>query len=269
MKRALLSVSDKSHLLEFARSLVELGYEIISTGGTKTHLAENGIPVIGVQDVTGFPEILEGRVKTLHPKIHGGLLAKGTQDHMQVLEAQGITPIDIVCVNLYPFVETITRAGVTLEDAIENIDIGGPAMVRASAKNHDRVTIIVKPQRYAQVIEELREAGQVSLETRRILAMEAFTHTAEYDTAISQYMTKTFTGEVLPETVVLSGVKVQDLRYGENPHQKAAFYRFPYGTAGSIAAAKQLQGKEISYNNIVDIEAAGILPKTLLKNLQQ
>ena len=261
MKRALLSVSDKTNLVEFARELVELGYEIISTGGTNKHLSENSIPVKGVQDVTGFPEILEGRVKTLHPNIHGGLLAKGTEEHMSVLAENGIIPIDIVCVNLYPFVNTILKENVTLDDAIENIDIGGPAMVRASAKNHDRVTIIVKPERYTQVIDEIKKAGEVSLNTRRLLAMEAFTHTAEYDTAISTYLNKEFTGNKFPETINFTGVKVQDLRYGENPHQKAAFYKFPFNTEGTVSNGKQLQGKELSYNNIVDIEAAWNIAK--------
>jgi len=261
MKRALISVSDKSNLVEFAKELVELGYEIISTGGTKKHLSDNQIPVTGVEDVTGFPEILEGRVKTLHPNIHGGLLAKDTKEHMAVLEKNNIVPIDIVCVNLYPFVNTILKENVTLEDAVENIDIGGPSMVRASAKNHDRVTIIVKPDRYSQIIEEIKKSGKVSLETRRMLALEAFTHTAEYDTAISNFFNKEFTDNLFPERINFTGVKVQDLRYGENPHQKAAFYKFPFNTEGTIANGKQLQGKELSYNNIVDIEAAWNIAK--------
>lgn len=261
MKRALLSVSDKRNLVEFARELVDLGYEIISTGGTKKHLSDNQIPVIGVNEVTGFSEILEGRVKTLHPKIHGGILAKNTQEHMDVLADNEITPIDLVCVNLYPFVNTILKKDVTLEDAVENIDIGGPTMVRASAKNYDRVTIVVKPERYKQVITELKNKGQVSLETRKILALEAFTHTAEYDTAISNYFNKEFTVDIFPETINFTGIKVQDLRYGENPHQKAAFYKFPFETEGTLASGKQLQGKELSYNNIVDIEAAWNIAK--------
>ncbi len=261
MKRALISVSDKTNLIEFAKNLVDLGFEIISTGGTKKHLSDNQIPVTGVNEVTGFSEILEGRVKTLHPSIHGGILAKDTQDHMKVLADNGIVPIDLVCVNLYPFVKTIIKEDASLENAVENIDIGGPTMVRASAKNYARVTIIVKPERYKQVIEEIRNKGEVSLETRQNLALEAFTHTAEYDTAISNYFNKEFTKEIFPETINFTGVKVQDLRYGENPHQKAAFYKFPFGTEGTVAGGKQIQGKELSYNNIVDIEAAWNIAK--------
>ena len=256
MKRALLSVSDKTGLDKFAKELVDLGYEILSTGGTRQYLLDNQIPVTAVDQVTGFPEILEGRVKTLHPKIHGGLLAKDSQEHMQALKDNEITPIDLLCVNLYPFVKTILKEGVSLEEAVENIDIGGPAMIRAAAKNHDRLTVLVKPERYEQVIAELKEKAQVSLETRRILATEAFSHTAQYDIAISNYLNEKFTGDIFPQTISFTGQKVQDLRYGENPHQKAAFYKFPFNTEATLASAKQLQGKELSYNNLVDIEAA-------------
>lgn len=261
MKRALLSVSDKTNLVGFAKELVDLGYEIVSTGGTKKHLSDNQIPVTGVDEVTGCSEILGGRVKTLHPNIHGGLLAKDTDDHMKVLADNNIMPIDLVCVNLYPFVETILKKDITLEDAVENIDIGGPTMVRASAKNHERVTVIVKPERYTQIITELKNNGEVSLKTRRLLALEAFTHTAEYDTAISNYLNKEFSKDIFPETINFTGIKVQDLRYGENPHQKAAFYKFPFQTEGTVAGGKQIQGKELSYNNIVDIEAAWNIAK--------
>lgn len=261
MKRALISVSDKTGIDEFARELVSLGYEIISTGGTKHFLKELGIPVTGVEEVTGFPEILEGRVKTLHPAVHGGLLAKATKEHLDVLQENAITPIDIVCVNLYPFVNTIMKPDVTFEDAIENIDIGGPAMVRASAKNHERVAVIVKPQRYSQVLEELKKNKEVSMKTRQSLALEAFTHTAEYDTAISNYLAAQFSEEMFAERVLFSGEKVQDLRYGENPHQKAAFYKFSGQAPGTIAGGRQLQGKELSYNNIVDIESAWNIAK--------
>ncbi len=256
MKRALLSVSDKTNLAQFAKELTDLGYEILSTGGTRQYLLDQGIAVTAVDEVTGFPEILGGRVKTLHPKIHGGLLAKDTQEHMQELKDNQITPIDLVCVNLYPFVNTILKEGVSLDEAIENIDIGGPAMIRASAKNHQRVAIVVKPERYDQVIAELKAKGQISLETRRLLAMEAFSHTAQYDSAISNYLNEQFTGNLFPDEISFVGKKVQDLRYGENPHQKAAFYKFPFKTEATLASAKQLQGKELSYNNLVDIEAA-------------
>ncbi len=261
MKRALISVSDKTGVDNFAKELTALGFEIISTGGTKKFLEDNGVPVVGVEEVTGFPEILEGRVKTLHPSIHGGLLAKGTAEHLSVLEENQITPIDIVCVNLYPFVSTIMKQDVSFDDAVENIDIGGPAMVRASAKNHDRVTVIVRPDRYEQVISELQTNNEVTIQTRQKLALEAFTHTAEYDTAISNYLAGKFSEDLFSERVLFSGEKVQDLRYGENPHQKAAFYRLPGRDKGTVAGAKQLQGKELSYNNIVDIESAWNIAK--------
>jgi phosphoribosylaminoimidazolecarboxamide formyltransferase/IMP cyclohydrolase len=224
MKRALISVSNKEGVVEFSRGLAELGYEIISTGGTYQTIKEAGILVRQVADITGFPEILDGRVKTLHPKIHGGILARRTQEHIAQLEANQITPIDIVAVNLYPFRETVARPGVSLEEAIENIDIGGPAMVRAAAKNHQYVVIVVNPARYEQVLAELRDSGTVSQETRFKLACEAFTHTAAYDSMISSYLSG-LTGDKFGDTVVVGGEKVYELRYGENPHQQAAFYR--------------------------------------------
>ncbi|MBC7326201.1 MAG: bifunctional phosphoribosylaminoimidazolecarboxamide formyltransferase/IMP cyclohydrolase, partial [Moorella sp. (in: Bacteria)] len=253
-KRALLSVSDKTGLVELARGLVELGWEIVSTGGTARVLTEAGLPVTEVAAITGFPEILEGRVKTLHPKIHGGILARPVPEHFAQLREHGIESIDLVVVNLYPFRETITRPGVTPEEAIENIDIGGPAMVRAAAKNYERVAVVVDPASYKEVLVELREKGAISAGTRRRLAAAAFAHTAAYDAAIAAYFRRLIRiEEPFPATFVLSGEKVQDLRYGENPHQQAAFYRLAPVSPGSLAGARQLQGKELSYNNLMDL----------------
>lgn len=254
MKRALISVSNKEGVVEFSRGLVDLGFEIISTGGTYQTLKDAGIPVRKVADITGFPEILDGRVKTLHPKIHGGILACRTPEHLAQLEANQITPIDIVAVNLYPFRQTVAKPGVTLEEAVENIDIGGPAMVRAAAKNHKYVVIVVNPARYETILDELRSSGSVSQETRLKLAYEAFTHTVAYDSMISAYLSG-LTGEKFGDTLVIGGEKVYDLRYGENPHQEAAFYRFLTPGQG-LPDARQLNGKELSYNNIVDTQAA-------------
>jgi len=255
-KRALISVSDKNGVTEFAKQLSELGFEIISTGGTKKALEESGVPVIGVSDVTGFPEILEGRVKTLNPMIHGGLLAKfANPDHQKQMEDHQIQPIQVVCVNLYPFQQTIAKPEVTVEDAIENIDIGGPAMLRASAKNHEYVTVVVDPVDYDTVLSQLKENGEVQKETRRKLAAKVFRHTAAYDALIADYMTN-LAGEEAPEKLTVTYELKQSLRYGENPHQKAAFYRKPLGSEFSIANAEQLHGKELSYNNINDAEAA-------------
>lgn len=256
-KRALLSVSDKTGLVDLARGLVELGWELISTGGTARTLTAAGLPVTEVAAVTGFPEILDGRVKTLHPKIHGGILARPTPEHLDQLQEQGIQPIDLVVVNLYPFRETIARPGVTPEEAIENIDIGGPTMVRAAAKNHERVAVVVDPASYSEVLAELREKGNLSTATRRRLAAAAFAHTAAYDAAIAAYFQRLIRNEEpFPVHFILSGEKVQDLRYGENPHQQAAFYRLPAVPPGSLAGARQLQGKELSYNNLMDLDAA-------------
>ncbi|MGI9952232.1 bifunctional phosphoribosylaminoimidazolecarboxamide formyltransferase/IMP cyclohydrolase [Moorellaceae bacterium AZ2] len=256
-RRALLSVWDKTGLISFARGLVELGWEILSTGGTARALQEAGLPVTPVQAVTGFPAILDGRVKTLHPLLHGGILARRTPEHLAQLDELGIKPIDLVAVNLYPFQETIARPGSTVEEAIENIDIGGPAMVRAAAKNHEYVTVIVNPARYEEVLTCLRERGEVDLATRRKLAAEAFAHTAAYDAAIALYWQREVYGrESFPPSFFLVGLKLQDLRYGENPHQGAAFYRLPQVPAGSLAGSRQLQGKELSYNNIMDLDAA-------------
>jgi len=255
-RRALISVSNKEGIVEFAKGLVSLGFEILSTGGTKTILAENGIPVTAVEEITGFPEILEGRVKTLHPLIHGGLLAKWDHElHQKQMNEQGIEPIEIVCVNLYPFQQTIEKADVTPEEAIENIDIGGPTMLRSAAKNHEYVTVLVDAADYGKVLDELKENGKVSKETKRKLAAKVFRHTAAYDALISQYMTR-LAGEENPERVTYTYELKQTLRYGENPHQKAAFYQKPLGSEFSIARAKQLHGKELSYNNIRDADAA-------------
>lgn len=259
MPRALISVSNKSGVVEFAQGLENLGYEIISTGGTYNTLKDNGVNVSQVADITGFPEILDGRVKTLHPAVHGGILARRTPEHLEQLEKNKITPIDIVAVNLYPFRETISKPGVTLTDAIENIDIGGPAMVRASAKNFENVIIVVNPANYETVLTEIKEKGTVRYEKRLELAFEAFSHTAAYDSMISSYLAN-LQGIKLPETMVVAGEKVYDLRYGENPHQKAAFYKLSKPGLG-LPDAIQHNGKELSYNNIIDTQAAWELVK--------
>jgi len=255
-KRALISVSDKTGIVELAQKLIDLDVEIISTGGTQKLLQDSNIPVIGISDVTGFPEILDGRVKTLHPNVHGGLLARRElPSHIQQMQDNNIEAIDFVIVNLYPFKETITKADVTLEDAIENIDIGGPSMLRSAAKNHRDVIVLVDSQDYEPILSELRDSGQVSYQTRLMLAAKVFRHTAAYDALIGDYLTKQ-TGEELPEKITLTYEKIQDLRYGENPHQQAAFYREAIAGNGNIATAKQLHGKELSYNNINDANAA-------------
>lgn len=256
IKRALVSVSDKTGVVEFASGLVKLGYEIVSTGGTAKSLRDAGVPVTYISDVTGFPEILDGRVKTLHPAVHGGILAKRTPDHQEQLEKQKINFIDLVAVNLYPFRQTVAKPGVQLEEAIENIDIGGPAMVRASAKNHRYVLVVVNPQRYNDVLQAL-ENGQVDYNFRLSLAKEAFAHTASYDTAIATYLDGVEEKEKdFPAVWEQSFELAQVLRYGENWHQKAAFYRDPTATAPSVGTAKQLSGKELSYNNILDLNSA-------------
>jgi phosphoribosylaminoimidazolecarboxamide formyltransferase / IMP cyclohydrolase len=256
VKRALLSVSNKEGIVSLAKQLVELGVEIISTGGTKKALEEAGVPVIGISDVTGFPEILDGRVKTLHPIIHGGLLAiRDNERHQNELREHHITPIDLVVVNLYPFQQTIAKSDVTFAEAIENIDIGGPTMLRAAAKNHQYVTVVVDPADYDTVVQELKEHGDVSAETKLKLAAKVFRHTAAYDAMIAEYLTNK-TGEEYPESLTITFEKKQSLRYGENPHQTAAFYKKPLGSSFSIAKAIQLHGKELSYNNINDANAA-------------
>ncbi|MFA5081054.1 MAG: bifunctional phosphoribosylaminoimidazolecarboxamide formyltransferase/IMP cyclohydrolase [Hydrogenophilaceae bacterium] len=258
IKRALLSVSDKTGLIDFARALHELSVEMLSTGGTAKALREAGIPVIEVADYTGFPEMLDGRVKTLHPKIHGGILGRrDLPEHVAAMGQHGIGNIDLVCVNLYPFVATVSKPGCTLEDAIENIDIGGPAMVRSSAKNHAFVTIVTDPADYAKVIDEMQASGgAVSDKTRFSLAIKAFEHTAAYDGAIANHFGKLVEESEFPRTINLQFQKAQGMRYGENPHQNAAFYVEAGAKEASIATAKQLQGKELSYNNIGDADAA-------------
>jgi phosphoribosylaminoimidazolecarboxamide formyltransferase / IMP cyclohydrolase len=256
MKRALISVSDKTGILELAQALVRHEIEIVSTGGTAKLLQENGIPVTGISEVTGFPEIMDGRVKTLHPNIHGGLLAiRSNESHMQAIQELGIQPIDYVIVNLYPFQATIEKAGVTLEDAIENIDIGGPSMLRAAAKNYQDVLVVVDAADYPAVIERLEQGKPFTREERLAFAAKVFRHTAAYDALVSQYLTKQ-TGVEYPERITLTYEKAQDLRYGENPHQSAAFYREPSAGTHTIAGARQLHGKELSYNNINDANAA-------------
>ncbi|HZG79988.1 MAG TPA: bifunctional phosphoribosylaminoimidazolecarboxamide formyltransferase/IMP cyclohydrolase, partial [Brevibacillus sp.] len=258
VKKALISVSDKTGLIPFARRLAAAGVEIISTGGTAALLKEAGVPVIGISEVTGFPEILDGRVKTLHPNIHSGLLAvRDNEAHQKQLEELNIETIDLVVVNLYPFKQTIAKPDVTFAEAIENIDIGGPTMLRSAAKNHAFVTVVVDSDDYEQVMAEI-EAGQdtdTTLETRRRLAAKVFRHTAAYDALISRYLSEQV-GELLPESYTVTYEKAQDLRYGENPHQRAAFYRTPLAAGASIAYAEQLHGKELSYNNINDADAA-------------
>ncbi len=252
--RALVSVSDKSGIVDFCRELNQLGIEILSTGGTAKTLAEHNIPATEVSDYTGFPEMMDGRVKTLHPKVHGGILARRGIDDA-VMAANGIKPIDMVVVNLYPFEQTIANPDCDLDTAIENIDIGGPTMIRAAAKNHADVAVIVDPADYASVIAELKNNSSLSQQTRFNLALKSFEHTARYDTAISAYLGN-ISGVQFPDTLNLQFYHNQTMRYGENPHQNAAFYREKTPAAGTIAAAKQLQGKELSYNNIADADAA-------------
>ena len=258
IRRALLSVSDKTGLVDFARALAARKVELLSTGGTARLLAEAGIPVTEVSTYTGFPEIMDGRVKTLHPRVHGGLLGRRGIDDA-VMEKHDIPRIDLLAVNLYPFAATVAKPDCTYADAIENIDIGGPAMVRAASKNHESVTVVVDPSDYARVLGDLdANAGATSIDTRATLAAKAFAHTAKYDTMVSSYLLarEAKGGESFPETLPLVYEKLQDLRYGENPHQSAAFYR-ELGAAGScVATARMLQGKELSFNNIADTDTA-------------
>lgn len=254
--RALLSVSDKTGIVEFARELENLGVTIISTGGTHKKLEESGIAVTGISDVTGFPECLDGRVKTLHPAVHGGILAmRDKPEHMKQLADLGIETIDIVAINLYPFKETILKPGVTLEDAIENIDIGGPTMLRSAAKNHKDVVVICDPADYEMVIDELKKNKTVSYDTKYRLALKVFQHTAAYDAMISDYLRKQI-GAELPDNLTMTFEKVQELRYGENPHQKASYYKEIQPADGSLVKAEQLHGKELSFNNINDTNGA-------------
>ncbi len=253
-KRALVSVSDKSDVVDFCKGLVANGFEIISTGGTAKALKEAGLNVIGISEITGFPECLDGRVKTLHPNVHAGLLAmRSNPEHMAQLEKLNINTIDVVCVNLYPFKATLER-GADFAECIENIDIGGPTMIRAAAKNYQDVAVIVDPKDYALVLEELTKGG-VTLQTKKYLQYKVFAHTAVYDSLISNYLASQL-GIEYPETITFAYEKAQDLRYGENPAQSAVFYKEPFVRKGSLPSAKQLWGKELSYNNINDANGA-------------
>ena len=271
IKTALISVSDKNGLVGFARDLAALGVKILSTGGTAKLLADNGIAVTEVSVHTGFPEMLDGRVKTLHPKIHGGILARrDLSAHVDAIDRAGIAPIDLVVVNLYPFTQTVAKVGSTLEEAVENIDIGGPAMVRSAAKNHAHVAVVTDPADYAGIIDEMKAGdGALSAATRFHLAQKAFSHTAAYDGAISNYLTALNADAAIenerseyPARLNLHFERAQTLRYGENPHQSAAFYRDLDPAPGSLARYVQLQGKELSYNNIADADAAWECVKT-------
>jgi phosphoribosylaminoimidazolecarboxamide formyltransferase / IMP cyclohydrolase len=265
VRRAILSVSDKRGLLDLARALERHGVEMLSTGGTASALAAAGIATTAIADYTGAPEILNGRVKTLHPKIHGGLLGRSTPEHESEMAAHGIGAIDLVVVNLYPFRETVAKPGVSLEDAIENIDIGGPSMLRSAAKNHERVTVVVDPDDYAGVVAEMdANEGATGKDTRFRLAKKVFAHTSAYDGAIAAYLTSLPEGESedggardpFPAVLTLQGHRARELRYGENPHQQAAFYALDNADAPSLATAEVLQGKELSYNNLLDLDGA-------------
>ena len=274
IKQALLSVSDKSGILEFARELSQRGVRLLSTGGTAQLLRDGGLAVIEVADYTGFPEMLDGRVKTLHPMVHGGLLARrDIPEHMAALKEHGIDTIDMLVINLYPFNETVAKADCSFEDAIENIDIGGPAMLRAAAKNHQDVTVLISPEDYAPVLEEMKaNQNVVSYKTNLGLAKKVFAHTAQYDGAIANYLSALGADldhkkrSAYPETLHLAFEKVQEMRYGENPHQSAAFYKDIYPVDGALANYKQLQGKELSYNNIADADSAWECVKSFTGN---
>ncbi len=259
IRRALLSVSDKTGLVDFARALVDLGVELLSTGGTAKLLGNSGVPVIEVADYTGFPEMMDGRLKTLHPKIHGGLLGRRGEDDAAMVE-HGIPPIDLLVVNLYPFAATVAKPNCALADAIENIDIGGPAMLRAAAKNHAAVAVVTDAGDYDRVLAEMRDNGSaVSAATRFDLAVKVFEHTAQYDGAIANYLGSVKADgerDPFPRTYSAQFRKAQEMRYGENPHQGAAFYVEPQPAEACIATARQLQGKELSYNNVADTDAA-------------
>ena len=271
IKQALISVSDKTGVLEFARALAAMNVKLLSTGGTAKLLAEHGLAVTEVADYTGFPEMLDGRVKTLHPKVHGGILARrDLPQHMDALSQHDIPTIDMVVVNLYPFQQTVAKDNCPLEDAIENIDIGGPAMLRSSAKNHKDVVVICDPSDYQRVLAEMQaNSGEVSFDTRFDLAIKVFAHTAQYDGAITNYLSalgpdrQHSSRATYPATLNLQFVKLQDMRYGENPHQSAAFYRDVTTVEGALANYRQLQGKDLSYNNIADADAAWECVKTL------
>lgn len=256
VKRAVISVSDKDGIVDFSRELESLGVEIISTGGTYKLLKENGVKVKEVSDVTGFPEMLDGRVKTLHPKIHGGILARrDIPDHMSAIEKMGIEPIDMVVVNLYPFKQTVLKSGVQFDDIIENIDIGGPSMIRAAAKNYKSVAVLTDPSQYTDVLSQLKDNGGLDEPLLERLMTEAFVTTAEYDSMIAQQMHRRFI-EGFPRSYPIPTEKVEDLRYGENPNQAAAFYREPFTPGPTVAKAEILHGKQLSYNNILDLDKA-------------
>jgi phosphoribosylaminoimidazolecarboxamide formyltransferase/IMP cyclohydrolase len=260
--KAIISVYDKTGLADFARGLRELGFEIYSTGGSRRALEEAGVDVQSVSDLTGFPEIMDGRLKTLHPGVLGGVLAnRDVPSHMEELAAHGLSPIDLVAVNLYPFEATVAKPGVSVEEAIENIDIGGPTMLRAAAKNHASVLVVVSPADYPPILEALR-VGEVPLTLRRQLAASAYAHTATYDAAVARYVRELEPAEGWPREYSVGGARAQELRYGENPHQAAALYRVGAGGKG-VAGAAQLQGIELSYNNIVDVDAAWELVQDL------
>ncbi|HZJ82922.1 MAG TPA: bifunctional phosphoribosylaminoimidazolecarboxamide formyltransferase/IMP cyclohydrolase [Clostridia bacterium] len=256
-KRAIISVSHKTGIVEFAKELAELGVEIISTGGTAKTLEEGGIKVTNISEVTGFPECLDGRVKTLHPNIHAGVLAvRNNKDHMNQLDRLGVETIDYVVINLYPFKETILKDGVQLEDAIENIDIGGPTLLRAAAKNYRDVAVVVDPEDYTSIIEEIKGENGISMETRFSLAAKVFQHTAHYDALIADYLRKEAGEQGFPDFLTLTFEKMQSMRYGENPHQNAVFYKEIGKRKGSLVEATQLHGKDLSYNNINDTNGA-------------
>jgi len=275
IERALVSVSDKTGLLEFSQGLVAAGVEIYASGGSRKHLEEAGVPVREVAAYTGFPEMMDGRIKTLHPKIHGGILCRRNNPaDMAAIAGQGIVPFELVVVNLYPFRETVAKPGVTVDEAIENIDIGGPTLIRAAAKNHAFVTIACSPDQYGAILQQVRSGGVTSPELRRELAGAAFAHTASYDTAIAYYFAELHgggqpsglqapAGDEFPETVQVSLRRSATLRYGENPHQTAAVYAASDAAAGSLLRAKQLHGKELSYNNLLDLDSALAMVRSL------
>lgn len=266
MKRALISLSDKTGAVQFAKSLFELGFQIISTGGTQKIISEANIPVTNISEITGFPECLDGRVKTLHPNVHAGILAmRNNKEHMEQLEKLQIETIDIVAINLYPFKSTVLKQDVTLEEAIENIDIGGPTMIRAAAKNWQDVAVVVDHNDYNSIIEQLKEGG-IKKETKFKLCLKVFEHTAAYDALIAQYLKAQANDEVLPQTLTLTYEKAQEMRYGENPHQQAAFYKEPLEAKIGLANAKQLHGKQLSFNNINDTNSAISLLKEFNNN---
>lgn len=257
IKRALISVSDKTGIVELAKELSGIGVEIISTGGTAKTLSDAGLKVTNISDITGFPECLDGRVKTLHPMVHGGLLAiRSNPEHMRQIKELGIEPIDMVIINLYPFKQTILKGHIELEEAIENIDIGGPTMLRAAAKNYQDVVVMVDPADYKTVMDELKASKEISVKTKFKLAYKVFEHTSHYDTLIAKYLRDKLGEEAFPETLSLTFEKVQDMRYGENPHQKAVFYKEVGANIGCLTSAVQLHGKELSYNNINDANGA-------------